>query len=114
MGPDYSLLGCPHGAMPQGLTGQPPCQFSLFQPGWAALVHGQNGPTHPAVDYSPGLLLQTPGRQYPLGPLSLLQPDGQLLASGSTDETIKLWDVLTGACLKTLRPDRPYERLNIG
>jgi len=29
------------------------------------------------------------------------------------DETIKLWDVQTGECLKTLRPDRPYERMNI-
>ena len=40
-------------------------------------------------------------------------PDGQILASGSVDETIKLWDVQTGECLKTLRPDRPYERMNI-
>jgi len=40
-------------------------------------------------------------------------PDGCTLASGSQDETIKLWDVQTGECLKTLRPDRPYERMNI-
>jgi WD40 repeat protein len=38
--------------------------------------------------------------------------DSQTLASGSHDETIKLWDVKTGKSLKTLR-DRPYESMNI-
>jgi WD40 repeat protein len=41
------------------------------------------------------------------------RPDGRLLASCSEDETIKLWDVQTSTCLKTLRADRPYERMNI-
>ena len=40
-------------------------------------------------------------------------PDGRYLASGSMDETIKLWEIESGECLATLRPDRPYERLNI-
>ena len=40
-------------------------------------------------------------------------PDGQTLASSSADETIKLWDVKTGECLKTLLAPRPYESMNI-
>jgi WD40 repeat protein len=40
-------------------------------------------------------------------------PDGRVLVSGSQDETIKLWDVKMGECLKTLRADRLYEGMNI-
>jgi WD40 repeat protein len=40
-------------------------------------------------------------------------PDGLVLASGSQDETIKLWDVKTDECKKTLIADRLYEGMNI-
>ncbi len=40
-------------------------------------------------------------------------PDGQILATASLDVTIKLWDLVSGACLATLRPARPYEQMNI-
>jgi WD40 repeat protein len=40
-------------------------------------------------------------------------PQGRILASGSSDETIALWDVESGEYLKTLRRDRPYEGTNI-
>jgi WD40 repeat protein len=40
-------------------------------------------------------------------------PDVQRLASGSDDRTIKLWDVATGRCIRTLMSDRLYEGMNI-
>lgn len=40
-------------------------------------------------------------------------PDGSLVASTSNDGTLKLWDVQKEICLKTLRSDRLYERMNI-
>ncbi|WP_309224615.1 NB-ARC domain-containing protein [Halomicronema sp. CCY15110] len=40
-------------------------------------------------------------------------PDGETLASCSEDETIRFWNVATGTCINTLRPQRPYEGMNI-
>ncbi len=40
-------------------------------------------------------------------------PDGQTLASRSLNETIRLWEVGSGACVDTLRAERPYAGLNI-
>ncbi|NEZ55383.1 NB-ARC domain-containing protein [Adonisia turfae] len=40
-------------------------------------------------------------------------PDGRYLVSCSEDETIRLWDLKTGICTKVLRPQRPYENMNI-
>ena len=40
-------------------------------------------------------------------------PNGQTLASGGADETIRFWCVKTGQCLNTLRAERPYEGMNI-
>jgi WD40 repeat protein len=37
----------------------------------------------------------------------------QILASGSYDGTIRLWDVKTGECLKMFRPERLYEGMKI-
>lgn len=40
-------------------------------------------------------------------------PTAPILASGSHDDTVKFWDVQSGRCLHTRRPDRPYERTKI-
>jgi len=40
-------------------------------------------------------------------------PKEQYLASSGEDETIKLWNIHTGECIRTLRPPRPYEGMNI-
>jgi len=38
---------------------------------------------------------------------------GNCVISGSADETIKIWDLKTRKCIRTLRSNRPYERMNI-
>lgn len=37
--------------------------------------------------------------------------DGQRLASGTDDSTIKIWDAATGACLQTLEVGRALAHL---
>jgi WD40 repeat protein len=40
-------------------------------------------------------------------------PDGQRLASCGDDGAINIWELESGEHLRTLRRDRPYERLDI-
>ena len=38
-------------------------------------------------------------------------PDGQTLASSSNDSTVKLWEVSTGNCLKSLQENNDISRI---
>ncbi|MEG4252329.1 hypothetical protein [Microcoleus sp. Pol10D4] len=43
----------------------------------------------------------------------IFSADGQILLSGGLDRTIKLWDIATGCCIRTLMGDRLYEGMNL-
>ena len=42
-----------------------------------------------------------------------ISPDGHQLANCGDDGAVKVWDLESGELLRTMRRDRPYERLNI-
>lgn len=63
-----------------------------------------------SVTYQPQMILQ--GHKRPVWGIDFSQ-DGQSIITCSDDETIKVWVIETGHCVKTLSAERPYERLNI-
>ncbi len=65
--------------------------------------------TPPGMAHRTNVLLGHEGQVFSL----VFSPDSGLLASGSDDGTIKLWDVPSGNCIKTLRSELPYERMQL-
>src|SRR5947209_2430250 len=53
------------------------------------------------------------GRRHERGLEPRWLPVGRRLASCGEDGTIRLWGLERGKHVRTLRPDRPYERLTI-
>ncbi len=71
-----------------------------------------------ATDTEPGApssgRLRTTLAEHTSGVLDVaLSGDGMLVATSGWDGTVKLWEVSSGICLRTLRSDRRYERMNI-
>ncbi|KAK4441876.1 hypothetical protein QBC34DRAFT_458153, partial [Podospora aff. communis PSN243] len=69
-------------------------KFRTEEPSWVS--------TKPAVEVDWNACLQTlEGHNYSVSSVAF-SPDGQQLASGSGDQTIKIWDTTSGQCLQTL------------
>jgi len=79
----------------------------------AVLVSGGSDGMLRWWDVERGQCVQT--RQAHEGTVQSLKvsPDGRTLASCGDDGAIHIWDIERGEQLRTLRRDRPYERLNI-
>src|SRR6266513_1923547 len=84
------------GGRPDGLcgdTGSYPCRGrGRLQPGWEHACQWELGLHGETL----GCRWQSPRLEIPW------HPHGHLLASGSFDRTIRIWDVERGTCLRTL------------
>ncbi len=87
-----------------------PVRSVAFSPDNKVLVSGSSSELR-LWDTKTGRLIQN--FQGHSGAIKSISYGGSLIASGSEDETIKLWNPEIGECLKTMKPDRPYEGMNI-
>ena len=77
-------------------------EMSLVRMKYKSLIpHWITGVTKAQKDWSP--LLQTLEGHFCLVEAVVFSPDGKLIASGSNDNTVRLWDSSTEAALQTLK-----------
>ena len=85
-----------------------------FSPGGNQLASGSSDHTVRIWEVFSGQCLHLlQGHSHKVRSVAFNPINGQFLASGSEDGTIKLWNLDTTECLNTMRPPRPYERMNI-
>ena len=84
-----------------------------FSPDYQKLVSGGDDETVKIWDVKSGECLKTfPVPQTWIWSVSFSH-NGQMIAHGNDNGIVKIWDINTEQCISTLRPDRPYEGMNI-
>jgi len=75
------------------------------EPNAIAVMPSDTTTEHPlCIGWKPRLHASKDGHDGPINTIGL-SPDGNLVATGSSDETIKIWSSTTGSCLRTLHDD---------
>jgi WD40 repeat protein len=112
----WTLYGCTYewreavgdsaGALQRGLSRGAQC-------GWTPGGQRQPGRDDQVVGGAEWAAADDPARAYRRGFGRSAECGRRSVVSGSSDGTVKLWDANSGACLRTLRGDRRYERMDI-
>ena len=102
------------GELVQTLKGHPGSVFAVvWSPTGKVLVSGGSDGTIRWWDVLTGVCLRIcEGHEGAVQSLKI-STDGRWLVSSGDDSAIRIWDVESAELLRTLRRDRPYERLNI-
>src|SRR5438132_129066 len=90
-----------------------PAAAGMGRPGFGRRAAGSSWQACRVTEAASGRLIATLAGHSGLIRAVALTLDGRLLASGSTDGTLRFWDVSSNTLLRTLRGDRRYERMDI-